>query len=335
MALSVPAGRMVDRIGTRKPMFWGLGVLSVAILAPALSWEVGSLFLASTATGLGYMGVNVAIQKLGGEIGGPGARATNFGMLSIGFSISSLIGPLLVGPIIDFLGFRAAFLALLVLPLATLWWLSRVRFEERPRIAGASKETPQDRSVFDLLRDPALRKVYLSVGVVSAAWDVHQFVVPIYGSTIGLSASAIGVLLASYSAATFVIRVAVPWLARRVPEWPMILASHVVGCVMYLLYPLTESLPVMMVLSFLLGMGLGVSQPIVLALLHRLAPPDRTGEAVGLRMVLINGTQTLLPGGFGAIGGVLGVAALFWGMALLLGGSLFYVARGTDMQAMK
>mgnify|MGYP003345811130 FL=1 len=143
MALSVPAGRMVDRIGTRKPMFWGLGVLSVAILAPALSWEVGSLFLASTATGLGYMGVNVAIQKLGGEIGGPGARATNFGMLSIGFSISSLIGPLLVGPIIDFLGFRAAFLALLVLPLATLWWLSRVRFEERPRIAGASKETPQ------------------------------------------------------------------------------------------------------------------------------------------------------------------------------------------------
>jgi hypothetical protein len=77
-------------------------------------------------------------------------------------------------------------------------------------------------------------------------------------------------------------------------------------------------------------MGLGVSQPIVLSLLHRLVPPDRTGEAVGLRMVLVNGTQTLLPGAFGAIGGVFGVATLFWGMALLLGGSLFYVARGTD-----
>lgn len=37
MVLSVPAGRLVDRIGTRKPMFWGLAVLSVAILAPALS----------------------------------------------------------------------------------------------------------------------------------------------------------------------------------------------------------------------------------------------------------------------------------------------------------
>jgi MFS family permease len=335
MVLSVPAGRVVDRIGTRRPMFWGLGVMSVAIVAPALSWEVGALFLASTATGLGYMSVNVAIQKLGGELGGPGARATNFGMLAVGFSISSFIGPLLVGPIIDFVGFRAAFLALLVLPLATAWWLSRVRFEERPRLAGTARASTEGQSVFDLLRDPALRKVYLSVGVVSAAWDVHQFVVPIYGSSIGLSASAIGILLASYSAATFVIRVAVPWLARRVPEWPLILSSHVVGCVMYLLYPFTESLPLMMFLSFLLGMGLGVSQPIVLALLHRLAPPDRTGEAVGLRMVLINGTQTLLPGGFGAIGGVLGVGALFWGMALILGGSLFYVARGNDVRELK
>jgi len=335
MILSVPAGRIVDRIGTRKPMFWGLAVLSVAILAPALSWEVGALFLASTATGLGFMSVNVAIQKLGGELGGPGARAANFGMLAVGYSISSFIGPLLVGPIIDFAGFRAAFFTLLLLPLGTACWLSRVRFEERPRLTGGAKTAPEDQSVFDLLRDPALRKVYLSVGVVSAAWDVHQFVVPIYGSSIGLSASAIGILLASYSAATFVIRVAVPWLARRVPEWPMVLASHVVGCIIYLLYPLTDSLPVMMLLSFLLGMGLGVSQPIVLALLHRLAPPDRTGEAVGLRMVLINGTQTLLPGGFGAIGGVLGVAALFWGMALLLGGSLFYVARGVDMRELK
>ena len=132
MILSVPAGRFIDRIGTRKPMFWELATLTVAILAPALSWEVGSLFLASTATGLGFMGVNVAIQKLGGELGGPAARSTNFGMLAVGFSVSSFIGPLLVGPIIDYAGFRAAFVALLVLPLGTAWWLSRVKFQERP-----------------------------------------------------------------------------------------------------------------------------------------------------------------------------------------------------------
>ena len=332
MVLSVPAGRLIDRIGTRRPMFWGLGVLTLAMLAPALSWEVGSLFLASTATGLGFMGINVAIQKLGGELGGPQARAVNFGMLAVGFSISSFIGPLLVGPIIDFAGFRAAFVALLLLPVATAVWLRKVRFEERSRVSGAARNADDGRSVFDLLRDPALRRIYVSVGAVSAAWDVHQFVVPIYGSSIGMSASAIGILLASYSAATFVVRVAMPWLARRIPEWPLILSAHVIGCVVYFLYPFMQSLALMMLLSFVLGMGLGVSQPVVLSLLHRIAPPDRTGEAVGLRMVMVNGTQTLLPGGFGAIGGAFGVATLFWGMSLLLGGSLFYIARGGSIR---
>ena len=128
--------------------------LPVLALAAVNSTGIISPQVQATLQQASTICITVAIAALGIKTSIPG-------MLSIGFSISSLIGPLLVGPIIDFLGFRAAFLALLVLPLATLWWLSRVRFEERPRIAGASKETPQDRSVFDLLRDPALRKVML------------------------------------------------------------------------------------------------------------------------------------------------------------------------------
>jgi MFS family permease len=333
MILSVAAGRLIDRIGARRPMFWGLGVLTLALLAPALSWEIGSLFLASTATGVGFMAVNVAIQKLVGELGPPEARSVNFGLLAVGFSVSSFTGPLLIGPIIDFAGYRVAFLALLTLPIATAVWLVRSRFTEHFRAAIGNTETAESRSVFDLLRDPGLRRLYVSVGVISAAWDVHQFVVPIYGASLGMSASAIGLLLASYSAATLVIRLAMPWLARRVPEWPMIAGTHGVGFLIYLVYPFTDVLLTMMVLSFLLGLGLGLSQPVVLSLLHRLAPPDRAGEAVGLRMVLVNATQTFLPGAFGAIGGVFGVATLFWGMSLLLGSSLFYVARGVGLRS--
>jgi predicted MFS family arabinose efflux permease len=207
-----------------------------------------------------------------------------------------------------------------------------VHFAERPRLGSDSRVAEEEKSVLDLLRDPGLRRLYLSVGMISAAWDVHQFVVPIYGSSLGMSASAIGILLASYSAATLAIRAAMPWLARRIPEWPLILGTHVVGFLIYFLYPFTASMPAMMVLSFILGLGLGLSQPVVLSLLHRMAPPDRAGEAVGLRMVVVNGTQTLLPGAFGAIGGIFGLATLFWGMSLLLGASLFYIARGDSLR---
>lgn len=329
MVLSVPAGRMVDRIGTRRPMFWGLGILVGSMMVPLLSWEVGSLFLVSTATGFGYMCVNVGIQKLGGEIGGAEARTLNFGLLSVGFSISAFLGPLIAGVLIDLVGYRITFGVLLLLPVAAIVWLRRIRFDERLILPGANGRAEGNaQSVLDLLRDPKMRQLYVSVGLISAAWDVHQFVVPIYGKSIGLSASVIGLLLASYSAATFVIRMAVPLISRRVPEWPLIIGTHIVGFVVYSLYPFTASLPLMMALSFTLGLGLGISQPIVLALLHRLAPPERAGEAVGLRMVLVNGTQTFLPGVFGAVGGAFGVATLFWGMALLLGGSIFYIGRG-------
>jgi MFS family permease len=72
-------------------------------------------------------------------------------------------------------------------------------------------------------------------------------------------------------------------------------------------------------LSFLLGLGLGVSQPMTLSILARSAPASRLGEATGLRLTLVFGTQTLLPSTFGALGGLFGVGVLFWGMAGLLG----------------
>jgi hypothetical protein len=66
----------------------------------------------------------------------------------------------------------------------------------------------------------------------------------------------------------------------------------------------------------------------MMSVLHRVSPPDRIGEAAGLRMTLINGTQTFLPTTFGAFGGLFGLSAIFWGMALLIGGGAWYTGRG-------
>jgi MFS family permease len=107
----------------------------------------------------------------------------------------------------------------------------------------------------------------------------------------------------------------------------MIYASMWITLAAYLMYPLSDSLVLMFSLSFLLGLGLGMSQPIILSLLHRLAPPNRAGEATGLRMSLVNFTQTFLPGALGAVGGALGLGTLFWGMAIMLGGAAWFAGR--------
>lgn len=326
MFLSVPGGRWVDRVGLKRPMLGGTALLALGVAAPFVGWDLGALFFSAVAIGTGFMAFHIGMQKAAGELspgGGPPDDATrrhNFSLLALGFSVSGFVGPMSAGVLIDTLGHRAAFGVLAGMAatsgLGLLAWFARTRM---PAMQKRLPDAAGEGGVADLLREPRLRRLYLAVALLSSAWDVHQFLVPIYGAQLGLSASLIGLVLGAFSAATFVVRTVLPLLARRVGEWPLILTALGTAATVYALYPFFPVLPAMLVLSFALGLGLGCAQPMVLSVLHKAAPSGRVGEAVGLRVTLISATQTFLPTLFGALGGLLGIGALFWGMALLVG----------------
>ena len=134
-------------------------------------------------------------------------------------------------------------------------------------------------------------------------WDLHTIFVPIYGSKIGLSAAQIGMILASFAAATFVVRLAMlPWIARAGNEATMLMAALVCGGAVFLAFPFLTSALALASLSFVLGFALGSGQPIVLSLLHANAPPGRVGETVGMRMSLMQSMAVAVPLVFGALG---------------------------------
>jgi MFS family permease len=92
----------------------------------------------------------------------------------------------------------------------------------------------------------------------------------------------------------------------------------------YLMFPFVETVPLLMALSFMLGVGLGCAQPIIMSLLYEASPPGRQGEAVGLRTSLLNGSHTLIPLASGALSVAFGMTPVFWLLsALLLGGAWF------------
>ena len=74
-------------------------------------------------------------------------------------------------------------------------------------------------------------------------------------------------------------------------------------------------------------MALGSSQPNVMSLIHSESPPGRTGEALGLRTMLINLCHTTLPIIFGGAGSVIGAGSVFYIVASLMGGVSVFTSR--------
>jgi MFS family permease len=83
-----------------------------------------------------------------------------------------------------------------------------------------------------------------------------------------------------------------------------------------------------MALAFLLGVGLGGTQPYIMSLLYEMAPPGRGAEVLSVRTWLINFSQTGVPLASGALGAALGMLPVFWVMGAALLAAGWFAARG-------
>jgi MFS family permease len=191
----------------------------------------------------------------------------------------------------------------------------------RTQVAGAP---PTSGGMLELIRIPALRRLFVINAAFALGWDLHTIFVPIYGASLGLSAAAIGAILSAFAAATFVVRLAMPWLAAGTAEARVLMVALAVAGGVFLAFPFVDSAWALAALSFVLGLGLGSGQPVVLSLLHEHAPAGRTGEVVGVRMSLIQSMAVAVPLVFGALGTSLGIVPVFWAVGGCLGASGWY-----------
>ena len=318
--LAVRAGRWLDQAGPFRPLALGVALMTAGALLPAaISYEVadiGPLLVASALLGTGFMYVQITAQHLVGSMAAPDQRPAAFSLLALGFSTSGLIAPVASGFLIDAVGHRVTLgliFGLLSLGLATLL-LQRARLPKPHAIGSSGDQT----NAFDLLRERRVRRVLIVSSMISMAWDLQTFLVPVHGTRVGLSASQIGLVLGSFALATFAIRLAMPALSRRYREWQVLVFTLLTAGVAFGLMPFFATAAPLAAVMFLLGLGLGAAQPNVMSLLHDRAPPGRVGEALGLRTIAMNSSHVVLPLVIGAFGTVLGAAPAFWLMSTLL-----------------
>jgi len=306
--LALPAGRMTDRLGFKIPLVFGSGGILAALLLPFTWPAVMTLYFTAPLIGVSFMVFQLAVQTLAGAIAEPAARARNFSLLSLGYASANFGGPLVAGVLIDHIGHGPTFLALAV-PLVPTIALAALGSRWIPPVH--SRSDAVGGGLFDLLRIETLRNTLIASGIVSGAWDVYQFFMPIYGRAHGLTATAIGSVLSAFAVAIILVRLVLPFAMRRAREVQLLTYAMFVACAAFCLFPLFRTPWPLAAVSFLLGVGCGCGQPLSLTLVFNASPKGRAGEAAGMRITVNQVTHFVIPIVFGAVGSAAGYAAVF------------------------
>ncbi|HLO93088.1 MAG TPA: MFS transporter [Burkholderiaceae bacterium] len=324
IALALWAGRLADRHGFHRPVGLGVAMALGGALVAWASMQLWAIGLSSLLSGGAVAVAAVAIQREAGLMAAdPSELKKVFSWVALGPALSNAIAPVMTGLLIDHAGFRWAFALAVALPVLA-WWIARQVPRHVPvQHAGAARQRP----AWALLKQPALRRLLLVNIVLSACWDAHSFVVPVVGHGKGLSASSIGLVLASFAVAATCVRLGIVRWGESLDElralrWAMGLAT-----LMLAVYAWLPGTPGLMFGSALLGLALGSVQPMVLSMLHRVTPHEAHGQALGLRMLMVNAATVSMPTGFGLLAAATLNAAPLWLMAVLLGAAQ-WLARG-------
>lgn len=313
LLLSWPAGKLADRRGTRGILLFASACSAVSLVIPWFVRELAALYVAAALNGLALAFYHVTLQNSIGLLSRPEDRARHFSYFSLMGSATHFLGPLTAGFAIDHAGHAAACLVIAVPSAAAvamlLVWGGLYPPGRADAPTGGSARLLGDREVWRMLAVSAL----VQLGV-----DLYSFFMPIYGHSIGLSASAIGSILATLAVAAFIVRMFLARLVKTVSPGRLLAGSLGVGAVGFGLVPFFTHPVALAAVSFLFGLGMGLGVPLTVILMFSHSAEGRSGQTLGLRLTANNLVRLAGPVLFGAVGSAMGVAPVYWLNAALL-----------------
>jgi len=320
---SIHGGALMDRIGARRVLlFFGCIGIAVPVLYPVFPFVWAVLLLqmvAGLADSMGWLGAQVLIgQHMRG-------RAFYAGRLSASVRIGHLIGPPLIGWIWDTFGPWSAFIGLSVWGLGFL--VSASMLPAHGVAVGEAAAAPTPRlaardlvpraseyvEAFRLLKVPAIAAAVMAGMLMHVGGSMQSTFYVVWLDGIGLSGTAIGMLI-SVSAMAAVVGAFLAGPASRVrkPYWVM-LGTILVSVLAVAITPLLGAVFLALaVAAAFRGATNGLSQPLVISTVLRAAGPEIQGKAVGIRGTANRVSSIGSPIIMGAIAEVVGLEASFY-----------------------
>ena len=319
--LAVFAGRFADRFDNRVLIYLGLASYALAMLVPFVWPGLPALYLCAALGGFTSMLFVLATQNYVGALATAATRTRYFSYYAIGESFGQVLGPVMIGYAIDHWTHPYAFLLLTGISVITL----ALTYAGRHLLPHTQPKTNSNepRNMSDLLKLPEMRMALITNAVVMVGWDLFNLYMPVYMRNIGFSATLIGYIMGTYGVAAIITRAAIPPITARWGVQRMIAGALAIAACGFVFVPFTAMPALLMLLSFVIGLGVGCGQPLSMALAYNAAPPGRAAEGIAMRLAVSYGAHVVIPTAFGALGAAVGLKSVFWLCATaLIGGSV-------------
>ncbi|WP_448616467.1 MFS transporter [Modestobacter sp. URMC 112] len=318
LVLAVPSGQATDRFGERRVMLAGALLLSLS--AGILVLGGGSpagLVAGIVVLGTGHLLCVVGQQAAVANAAPSGSLDAAFGYYTFAASLGQAIGPGLIivaGGQQQVPDTGALFLA--SVGIGVLLTLSAVLIRMPARSTPAQEQ--EAGGMRTLVRLPGLVRALLVSSIVLAAVDITLVYLPALGADRGLAAGFIGLLLTLRAVASMTSRLFLGRLVTLLGRRRLMIGTAVLSALSMAALGLPLPPVAMAGLVVLLGLGLGVGQPLTMAWLATSAPAGMRGRAMSLRLTGNRLGQVVIPSAVGAVAAGVGAAGVLWTTAVAL-----------------
>ncbi|GAA1689662.1 MFS transporter [Microcella alkalica] len=340
--IAIPVGRRVDRRGARGTTIGGIALMAGAAAAHAIAASIPQLVAAHALLGLGLIFAVVTLQAIVAHAGPSEAADARFGPFGATISLGQMLGPFVAGGGLaelvialdlaapdDRFGTTPTFL--LAGGLCAAAAIAATRLPHHPGGAGAARaaEPAPDGPewILMVLRAPHMGKALWASAIVLTATDVLTVHLPAIGADRGWSVAFVSILLAIRAGLSFAVRVGIGPLVRRLGRRPLLVGACGIGASALVLMAPTWSAWTAIVLMAVIGVVLGIGQPVTKAWVSRSAPDRLRATALAARLTGNRLGQSIIPVAIGAATVVAGSGAVFAVLAVLFGSTSVAVAR--------
>lgn len=349
--IAIPIGRHVDRRGARATTIGGIALMGGAAAAHALVASIPQLIAAHALLGLGLIFAVVGLQAVVAHPGTSEGADAQFGLVGATISLGQMLGPLVAGGLAELVialdlaaeddryGTAPTFALAAALCAAAAVASTRLpphpggsrsaRAAEPASAASSSLSSSSARpeGIGTVLRAPHMGKALWASAIVLTATDVLTVYLPAIGAERGWSVAFVSILLAVRAGLSFAVRVGIAPLVRRIGRKPLLVGACGIGATALLLMAPESPEWTAVVLIALIGLVLGIGQPVTMAWVSRSAPERLRATALAARLTGNRLGQSVIPVAVGAATAVTGSGAVFVVLAALLVSTSVAVAR--------